>query len=215
MRDKEKDAAEMAVRRQRMLETAYRLFTEKNIDMVSMPELANACGYGRATLYRYFSSKLSLVIAVGTWVWEQQLQKWMELMPDSKREGMNAARQFENYLDFFIDLYRNHADLLRFNQFFNIYVQGEGASAQQLSSYLEMIQEARKRFHEMYVKAGKDHTIRTDESEDEMFTATLHLMMAAVTRYAVGLVYTPESGTTAEQELLLLKKMLMKEYTQQ
>ena len=212
MLDKEKDAAEMAVRRQRMLEISYRLFAEKGIEAVSLPEIANACGYGRATLYRYFSTKLSLVIAAGAWMWEQHIYKWMLLTPEKEQEEMSAARQFEHYLDFFIDLYRNHRDLLRFNQFFNIYMRGESASEEQMSPYMDMIREARSRFHIIYQKAQNDHTVRTDESEDKVFTATMHLMMAAVTRYAVGLVYTPEKGTGDEEELILLKKMLMREY---
>ena len=53
----------------------------------------------------------------------------------------------------------------------------------------------------MYTRAEQDHTIRIDETEEEMFSTTLHLMFAAVTRYAVGLVYIPKSGFDAEKEL--------------
>ena len=45
-----------------------------------------------------------------------------------------------------------------------------------------------------------------------MFSVTLHLMLAAVTRYAVGLAYNEE--TDAEAELALLKEMLMSKFTQ-
>lgn len=34
---------------------------------------------------------------------------------------MNAGQEFEFFLDSFIDVYRNHADILRFNQFFIVY----------------------------------------------------------------------------------------------
>ena len=44
-----------------------------------------------------------------------------------------------------------------------------------------------------------------------MFSTVLHLMMAVVTRYAVGLVYN--DGTDPEKELLLQKKMLMNEFS--
>ena len=39
-----------------------------------------------------------------------------------------------------------------------------------------------------------------------MFSTTLHLMLAAATRYAIGLVYIPESGFDAEKELEKLKE---------
>ena len=64
----------------------------------------------------------------------------------------------------------------------------------------------------VYERAEQDHTIRTDESEEEMFSTTLHLMLAAVTRYAIGLVYIPESGFDAEKELEKLKEAMLLRY---
>jgi hypothetical protein len=45
--------------------------------------------------------------------------------------------------------------------------------------------------------------------EKEMFSATLHLMMAVITRYAVGMVY---NGENAAGELRMQKEMLMKRF---
>ncbi len=63
-------------------------------------------------------------------------------------------------------------------------------------------------FRAIYVRGKQDHTLRTDVPEQEMFSITLHLMLAAVTRYAVGLVYQPE-GFDAVKELETLKEMLL------
>ena len=65
MRNLAKDEVEMAARREAMLAEGFRLFSEKGIDTVSMQEVANACGVGIATLYRYYSTKLALVLAIG------------------------------------------------------------------------------------------------------------------------------------------------------
>ena len=46
-----------------------------------------------------------------------------------------------------------------------------------------------------------------------MFSSVFHIMLAAITRYAVGLVY--DANIDPIQELYLLKKMLMREYTVQ
>ncbi len=102
--------------------------------------------------------------------------------------------------------------MLRFNQFFNIYVKAEQIDPEVLKPYQELVKELYSRFDGIYEKAKKDHTVRTDISEQKLFTATLHLMLATVTRYAVGLVYQPRDGTTPEEELGLLKDMLMREY---
>ena len=45
-----------------------------------------------------------------------------------------------------------------------------------------------------------------------MFSTTLHLMLAAVTRYAMGLVYIPEKGFDPVKELTMLKEMLLAKY---
>ena len=57
----------------------------------------------------------------------------------------------------------------------------------------------------------QDGTLRTDVPEKKMFSLTLHLMLAAVTRYAVGLLY--DAGIDPEEELTELKDMLMRRYT--
>ena len=44
MRNAEKDAAEMAAKREKMLETWFRIFSEQVIEAVSMQDVANAKG---------------------------------------------------------------------------------------------------------------------------------------------------------------------------
>lgn len=212
MRNKEKDAEQMAIKRKHFLEKAYELFTTKNIESVSMTEIAKACGYGTMTLYRYFNTKPELVVSVATWIWGQAIIDNQARRPSRFFSTMTAAEIFDFYLEFFIELYRNQRDLLRFNQFFNIYIQAEHIGEEVIQPYRDIIEGLKPQFHVIYEKAEKDHTIRTDEPEEEMFSTTLHLMLAAVTRYAIGLVYIPENGFDAEKELEKLKEALMLRY---
>ena len=200
MRDKAADAAQMEIKRNDFLKTGFRLFSEKSIETVTLTQVAEAAGYGQTT-------------AVATWKWEQFREENKKRRPSMNFEGMSAAEIFGFYLDSFLELYRNHKDLLRFNQFFNVYMLSEHIDAGTLQPYQEMIQHLRERFHIMYARAEQDHTIRTDEPEDKMFSKTLHLMLASATRYAVGLVYTPEGEFDPEDELLFLKNVLMEKYT--
>ena len=200
-------------RRKELLEKGYELFSTKSIEAISMRDVADAVGCGSASVYRYYGSKPDFVVAVATWKWEQFQKENQKRMPRANFEGMTAAEIFEFYLDSFLVLYRDYRNLLRFNQFFNVYVLSEHIDTGTLSPYRDMIGRLRERFHDMYLKAEQDKTIRTDEPEEEMFSKTLHLMLAVVTRYAVGLVYIPESGFDAEKELITQRNMLYKEYT--
>ena len=206
------NAEQIAGRRKELLEKGFEVLSKKSIEAVAMQDVADAVGCGIASLYRYFDKKPGLVVAVAKWKWEQFLEENQKRRPSVDFEGMTAAEIFEFYLDSFLVLYRNHKDLLRFNQFFNVYVQSEHIEAGILQPYQEMIQNLRGWFHIVYERAKKDHTIRTDEAEEEVFSKTLHLMLAAVTRYAVGLVYIPENGFDPEGELEYQKNLILRDY---
>ena len=205
-------AEKIEARRKELLEKGFEVLSEKGIDPTAMQDVADAVGCGIASLYRYFDKKQGFVVAVATWKWEQFLEEYGKRGSGMDHDGMTAAESFEFYLDSFLELYRRHSDLLRFNQFFNVYVSAEHIGTDTLQPYRDMIGKLRERFHRIYEKARQDKTLRTDVPEDEMFSATLHLMLAAATRYAVGLVYIPESGFDAEKELSVQKEMLMERY---
>ena len=69
----------------------------------------------------------------------------------------------------------------------------------------------RRRPLDLRRRAQQDGTLRTDVSAKETLLSSLHLMLAAVTRYAVGLVY--QDDYDPERELILLRNMLLREYT--
>ena len=207
-RNIQKDTIEMATKEQRILESAFRLFAENTIEKVKLTEVAAAAGIGIASLYRYYPSKPELVMAVNTWAWTNYLAD--NSLP--LKANMTGAEEFAVHLDAFLDLYRNHKDLLRFNQFFNVYIQSEDIAADKMQDYLQMIRDLEKPFTATYHKGLADSTIKTHLSETKMFSVSLHLMLATVTRYAVGLAYNED--TDAEAELELLKEMLLSKFTE-
>ena len=60
-------------RRKAMINAAFQIFVEKKIEPVSMGEIAELAGVGRATLFRYYPNKLELVIAVCAAKWKEYL----------------------------------------------------------------------------------------------------------------------------------------------
>ncbi len=204
----ELNALQKEVTRQRILEAGFRLFVEKNIDKITMQDVANAAGIGIATVYRYYGTKLDLVMGVSAWKWavyEAETKRLVEMRNDS-----TAAERFDYYLESFINLYRYNKDLLRFNQFFNAYVENETVSPEAMKPYTDVVRTIYDRFHLIYELALTDRTLRTDIPEREMFWVTMHLMMAVVTRYAVGLAF--KGALEPEEELKFQKNMLLREF---
>ncbi len=213
MRNAEKDAAERAEKRERMLETGFRIFAEQAIEAVSMQDIANACEVGVATLYRYFNTKLSLAIAIGARQWEDYYKEVEELYSERGGEGMSAAEEFEFYLDCYVRLYRKHKDILRFNWNFVAYIRHAGATAEQMKPYNDALAVYARKFHKLYVKAGKDGTLRTDIPENKLFVSSMHTMLSVAGKYAVGLVYPPDGNDDRTEELIMLKNMILSAYT--
>lgn len=201
------DAARVARTRQRIMEKGFELFAEHGIEGVKVSEVAKAAEVDRSLVYIYFPSKLDLVIAISAHVWEKFN------LPHYERECLEtqtAAERYEFWLDSFLELWREHRDLLRFNQFFNVFVMNEEMTPERMEPYTKVIGELEKQFHAVYETAKQDGTLRMDIPEQQIFSTTLHLMLAAATRYAVGLVY---QGGEPEEELKALKEMLMERYT--
>ena len=212
MRNAAKDEIEMSARREAMLRAGFRLFSDKGIEPVTMQEVANACGVGVATLYRYYNTKLALVLAIGTRQWEDYGAYVRRMRAERNADAMSAAEELGFFLDFFVDLYQNHKDLLRFNQDFNNYVQHEGASAEQLRPYLTAVGELGRLSDRIYEKGLLDGTIRTDMPAEKLFAATSHIMLAVAVRYAQGLLFSAENEADRTEEFALLKRALLREY---
>ena len=212
MRNSEKDAKEMGERRERILNEGFRLFAEKTIDPVPMIDVANAAGVGIATLYRYYKVKSDLVLEISTHVWTKYTEANYRQLQELRKQDLTSLQEYEYTLDSFLDLYSNHKDILRFNQFFNVYVQNEDIPQEKMQPYYNMVNMLRDHFHEIYQKGLEDKTLRTDFSEQTMFSVTMHIMLTAVTRYAVGLVYVLDDSAP-ESELQMLKQMLLEKFT--
>jgi AcrR family transcriptional regulator len=163
-------------KQQHILEAAYKLFSENGIVPVTMPDIAKASGVGRATVFRYFSSKLELVIAIGTWKWEEYIESRGNALPRETIQRMNGAEYLRFYLDAFLDLYRNHADILRFNYIFNSYLRYEAGAVEQRQPYLRITDGLGATFHQLYERGKADGTLNTEYSEQTMFSSTFHII---------------------------------------
>ena len=207
----ELDAMQREATRQRILEAGFRLFAARTIGKVAMTDVAEAAGLGVATVYRHFSTKTALAAEISAWVWETYMAR---ASVQSAGKTATAAQKYEFFLDSFFDLYRSRRDLLRYNQFFNVYIQSEeDVSEESLAPFRRVVAELQQRFDAVYEQAKTDGTLRTDLPSAEIFLPSLHLMLAAVTRYAVGLLYVGDRPP--ETELLLLKKMLLREFARE
>ena len=209
MRNQERDEIEMAERRERLLEAGFKLFSTRSIEAVRLQEVADESGIGIATLYRYFGNKPDLVIEIGTKKWKEYFKLVEKAFRKAGGDSMSAAGELEFFLDCFIDLYKSHKALLRFNRNFDTYVKHEACTAEQMRPYNEAVNAFADKFHKLYKKTQEDGTLSVRISEKQMFVNTMYIMLSVAGKYAEGLIYPPDEDRDMTEELLMLKKMIM------
>ena len=211
MSKSEKQIAKESECNRRILETAFRIFVERKIEPVSMGEIAEAAGIGRASLFRYYPNKLELVIAVCAKEWKECMDELDRTRPISSVGEIPAIDRLIFTLDSYIDTYRNHKALLQYNDNFNYYVSHMGVNKdnESLTEFHNALYSVNTRLHMMYEKAKADHTFRTNIPEEEFMWVTVHTMMAACEYYAEGFIWGSEENRDYTPELLILKEMIL------
>lgn len=212
MHNTEKTEAGMAERREKLMQTGFRLFAEQSIESVKLQDIATASGIGIATLYRYFKTKPELVIEIATGKWREYYIEVEKAYEARGGNEMTASEELEFFLDSFIDLYRNHKDILRFNRNFDTYVKHEGCTKEQMKRYNEAVTMFADKFHTVYHKAQEDGTLDIRISEKKMFVNTMYIMLSVVGKYAEGLIYPPDCDQDMTEELYMLKHILWDAY---
>jgi AcrR family transcriptional regulator len=102
--------------RERVLETAYELFSHRGIRAVGVDEVIERAGVAKATLYRHFPSKDNLVIAF----LELRERRWSRelLEAEARRRGATPEEQILAIFDVFDDWF--HRDDFEACSFINV-----------------------------------------------------------------------------------------------
>jgi AcrR family transcriptional regulator len=90
--------------RERILDTAYELFSRRGVRDVGVDEVIASAGVAKATLYRHFPSKNELVLAF----LERREQRWTHewLETEARRRGATPEEQLLAIFDVFGEWFR-------------------------------------------------------------------------------------------------------------
>ena len=93
--------------RERVIDTAYELFSRRGIRGVGIEEVIARAGVAKATLYRHFPSKDDLVLAF----LERREQRWTHglVEAEARRRGNSPDEQLLAIFDVFDDWFRGEA----------------------------------------------------------------------------------------------------------
>jgi AcrR family transcriptional regulator len=102
--DENRGAPAASGARDRILETAYALFSRRGIRAVGVDEVIERAGVAKATLYRHFPSKDALVLAF----LEMREQRWTRdlIQAEAERRGSDPEERLLAIFDVFDDWFQ-------------------------------------------------------------------------------------------------------------
>jgi AcrR family transcriptional regulator len=156
------DAHRRAVR-QATLDTAAALVAEHGLRSVTMSEIAEEAGIGRATLYKYFSDVEAILVA-----WhERQVTGHLEHLAEVRDQAGDAGERLEAVLEAYALISHEHHD----SELATLLHRGEHvARAQhQLNGFIR----------DLLVEGAKAGELRDDVATDELASYCLHALTAA------------------------------------
>ena len=159
-------------RRERILGASMELFWEKCVEDASMEEVAKRAGAGPATVYRYFSTKVELVIETAELYWERVARKYLQEL----EEANTGYAQIEKTLDIFYKIFQE----------FDVFVKKYQISEERLTDYESGILKLKPYVTDSLERGLADNSLFFTCSVDEMYFSLMHTLLALMEKLAVG-----------------------------
>ena len=118
-------------RREKIIQASMQLFWEKCVEDTSMEEVAKCSGVGVATVYRYFSTKIELVIETAEFYWQKVAEKYLTEL-EQTGTGYVQLQKIMNVLE---RIFQEEKAFLKFLQEFDVFVKKYQISEERLTDY--------------------------------------------------------------------------------
>ncbi|HEX9664029.1 MAG TPA: TetR/AcrR family transcriptional regulator [Candidatus Binatia bacterium] len=149
--------------RDALLDTTAALVTEHGLASVTMSQIAEETGIGRATLYKYFSDVEAILVA-----WhERHVTGHLEHLVEVRDQAGDAGEQLEAVLEAYALISHEHHD----TELAALLHRGEhvARAQQQLSDLIR----------DLLTEAAETGDVRDDVAPDELASYCLHALTAA------------------------------------
>ena len=193
----------MDAKRNYVVEVATRLFLSRPLSSVTVRDVAQEAGVGEATVYRYFSTKSSLIVACALKLENEVTQYFLRESKPS--DGYTRlARFYASY----VDLFAFRPELYRFLYEFDVFcveqrVKGLDEYADNLDVFLDAYLAA-------YRDGVRDGSVREIKDPELFYYTTTHAILALAKKLAVenGIV-RQDQKTESVAEIRMLNESFL------
>lgn len=174
---------EQQERRERIINTAFALFSKKGIDRVTMTEIARVSGVANISVYRYFATKLDLTLETISLLWREIVAEMTQHI-DETYDAKPGFEQLQTLLDGFEYLFEQKSNYVLFSYEYKLYLIRHGVilSEKRVSDLLDPL-------HQKYLlaleKGLSDGSIRPLGTAEDMYWAIWGMMRGYVAKIAI------------------------------
>ena len=189
------------------VETAAALLLKGDVEDIKMTDIAEKCGIGVASLYRYFGTKGDIVAKAGAVLWGRIRAMFDGVFESPYYLEKNGYERLCELMKVFKVLYVSHQDFLRFVDSFDRFAVNEKISPEALGEYESSVMNFFPLFEKAYYDGVKDGTAKADVDFQMMYLSVTHALMLLSEKFSRGKVF--DSDVNGEKELDFLIEMAL------
>ena len=189
------------------VEAAAELLLQGNVEDIKMTDIAEKCGIGVASLYRYFGTKGDIVAKAGAVLWGRIRALFDGVFESPYFLDKSGYDRLCELMKVFRVLYISHQDFLRFVDSFDRFAVNEKISPEALSEYERSVLDFYPLFETAYRDGVKDGTTKPDIDFGLVYVSVTHALMLMSEKFSRGKVFESDAG--GEHELLFMVDMAL------
>ena len=180
---------------------AQKLFFQRGIASVTIKDIAQEVGVGEATIYRYFTKKQNIVLAVAMSIFSTVSNDYFH-----QSQYKTGFEKIEAFYTSFYTIFKNHRDYYNFLAEFDLYISEE---ATDLGAYENAIKTFFDDFNYAYSLGLKDGSIKEIENVEVFYFATTHSILELCKKLAADSKVLKQDVKYSTEEIEMLIKLFL------
>ena len=192
---------------ERAVEISAELFLKNGIEAVKMIDIADACGVGVATLYRYFGTKTTVTIAAMTYLWTQLRGMYEQQFESEAFLRQTGIQRLSDLMHMYLILFDSHRDLMKLLGEFDLMLQHENVPKAALYDYERSIVNFYPYIEAAYLAGTADGTVRPDVNFKLFYLTYGHSMLQLCKKMLSGELLPSDDFSNGRAELEMLAEI--------
>ena len=193
-----------------IVEKALEIFCDKGIDNTKVTDIAKAADVGVASVYRYFKTKADIAIEVGIKFWSDIKEEFNSIYSELELENKSGLEEFKKSGEFFLKLYNEHPDLLKFLHDLDTFLVKEEVEVDRLKEYEKGILDIGNMVISHIEKGQKDGSIKSSIGAEKLYVTTTHTLMSLVQKLALrGSILESDMKISGQQQIKMVFDMII------